>query len=77
MFFPYNFFLEVSTISNTSGLDGHIMISYNRSVTAMCLKLRDRLKVGSGFFGIAIGWNLIRLCIIMYGWMWIISMEEF
>ena len=34
-----------STISNSCELQGHIMISYNRSVTAMCLKLRDRLKV--------------------------------
>ncbi|CAF3502368.1 unnamed protein product [Rotaria socialis] len=35
---------RVATINNPCGLDGHIMISYNRSVTAMCLKLRDRLK---------------------------------
>ncbi|CAF4028111.1 unnamed protein product [Rotaria sordida] len=35
---------RVSTISKGYGLDGHIMISYNRSVTAMCLKMRDRLK---------------------------------
>ncbi|UJR30185.1 hypothetical protein I4U23_017724 [Adineta vaga] len=35
---------RVSTIKNTSGLKGHVMISYNRSVTAMCLKIRDRLK---------------------------------
>jgi hypothetical protein len=34
-----------STISNSCQLQGHIMISYNRSVTAMCLKIRDRLKV--------------------------------
>jgi hypothetical protein len=33
------------TISHVCELQGHIMISYNRSVTAMCLKLRDRLKV--------------------------------
>ncbi|CAF0786604.1 unnamed protein product [Adineta steineri] len=33
-----------STISNSCKLQGHIMISYNRSVTAMCLKIRDRLK---------------------------------
>jgi hypothetical protein len=36
---------QCSTISNSCQLQGHIMISYNRSVTAMCLKLRDRLKV--------------------------------
>ncbi|CAF3145132.1 unnamed protein product [Rotaria sp. Silwood2] len=35
---------RVSTISQACGLEGHIMISYNRSVTAMCLKIRDRLK---------------------------------
>ncbi len=34
-----------STISNACQVQGHIMISYNRSVTAMCLKIRDRLKV--------------------------------
>jgi len=34
-----------STISNSCKLQGHIMISYNRSVTAVCLKIRDRLKV--------------------------------
>jgi hypothetical protein len=41
-----------STISNACQLQGHIMISYNRSVTAMCLKIRDRLKVNkySEFF---------------------------
>ncbi|UJR16315.1 hypothetical protein I4U23_003221 [Adineta vaga] len=33
-----------SAISNSTQLQGHIMISYNRSVTAMCLKIRDRLK---------------------------------
>ncbi|CAF4833588.1 unnamed protein product [Rotaria socialis] len=33
-----------STISNSCQLQGHIMISYNRSVIAMCLKIRDRLK---------------------------------
>ena len=35
---------QCSTISNSCQLQGHIMISYNRSVTAMCLKIRDRLK---------------------------------
>lgn len=35
----------LSTISNGCQLQGHVMISYNRSVTAMCLKIRDRLKV--------------------------------
>jgi len=34
-----------STISNSCQLQGHIMISYNRSSTPMCLKIRDRLKV--------------------------------
>ncbi len=34
-----------STIGNACQVQGHIMISYNRSVTAMCLKIRDRLKV--------------------------------
>ncbi|CAF2635741.1 unnamed protein product [Rotaria sp. Silwood2] len=33
-----------STISNSCQFQGHIMISYNRSVIAMCLKIRDRLK---------------------------------
>ncbi|CAF1002516.1 unnamed protein product [Adineta ricciae] len=33
-----------SAINNVTQLQGHIMISYNRSVTAMCLKIRDRLK---------------------------------
>ena len=37
------------TISNSSQLQGHIMISYNRSITAMCLKIRDRLKVNQIF----------------------------
>ena len=34
-----------STLNQSCELQGHIMISYNRSVTAMCLKIRDRLKV--------------------------------
>ncbi|CAF1114792.1 unnamed protein product [Rotaria sp. Silwood1] len=33
-----------STINSSCQLQGHIMISYNRSVIAMCLKIRDRLK---------------------------------
>ena len=41
-FFP---FVGISSISDACQLQGHIMISYNRSVTAMCLKMRDRLKV--------------------------------
>ncbi|CAF3573202.1 unnamed protein product [Rotaria sordida] len=35
---------DCSTISNSSQFQGHIMISYNRSIIAMCLKIRDRLK---------------------------------
>ncbi|CAF0853266.1 unnamed protein product [Adineta steineri] len=36
---------RIPTINDhTRGLKGHVMISYNRSVTAMCLKIRDRLK---------------------------------
>ncbi len=38
-------FIGVATISNSCGLEGHVMISYNRSAMAMCLKIRDRLKV--------------------------------
>lgn len=34
-----------ASISNACQLQGHIMISYNRSVTAMCMKMRNRLKV--------------------------------
>lgn len=34
-----------STLNPSCESQGHIMISYNRSVTAMCLKIRDRLKV--------------------------------
>ncbi|CAF1216015.1 unnamed protein product [Adineta ricciae] len=35
---------RVSPVEKTNSSKGHIMISYNRSVTAMCLKIRDRLK---------------------------------
>lgn len=38
-----------ASISDSCQFQGHIMISYNRSVTAMCLKLRDRLKVRRPF----------------------------
>ncbi|CAF0830107.1 unnamed protein product [Didymodactylos carnosus] len=34
---------RMSSIQNR-GFQGHIMISYNRSCTAMCIKMRDRLK---------------------------------
>jgi len=34
-----------ASLNKSTKLQGHIMISYNRSVTAMCLKIRDRLKV--------------------------------
>lgn len=51
------------------------MISYNRSVTAMCLKIRDRLKVKFLFYD---RWEIAlivnRHCITVFGWMWIISM---
>lgn len=39
-----------SSLSEVYQLQGHIMISYNRSVTAMCLKIRDGLKVLFFFF---------------------------
>lgn len=47
---------DCSTISNSCQSQGHIMISYHRSVTAMCLKIRDRLKVMKGFL-------LDRICV--------------
>lgn len=38
---------RMSSISESCPTQGHIMISYNRSATATCLKIRDRLKVNS------------------------------
>lgn len=47
-----------STIDNACRLQGHIMISYNRSVTAMCLKIRDRLKVKERYLTVDLQFSL-------------------
>lgn len=70
-----------STVTNSSQLQGHIMISYNRSVIAMCLKIRDRLKVNKdsnsfcSFFLFI--FSTFRLYIIVFGLMLIMQMVAF
>jgi hypothetical protein len=52
-----------STLSHSCQLQGHIMISYNRSVTAMCLKIRDRLKVKRGFS--SVNWQFFLALLVV------------
>lgn len=54
-----------STIDNACRLQGHIMISYNRSVTAMCLKIRDRLKVRKEFLFSSSEEQRLSFCLVV------------
>lgn len=67
-----------ATLSDACQLQGHIMISYNRSVTAMCLKIRDRLKVNLESHSRSSGSasRLASRCTTTSGWTWIISTAE-